>query len=104
MRSLVPHRAHKQGEERSMSRACKLLCGAALALAVLTGPVAAQQPKPQPPKKDARPDVEVVFCLDTTGSMSGLIDAAKRKIWSICSQIATGKPTPRLKVGLVAYR
>jgi len=48
--------------------------------------------------------VEVVFCLDTTGSMGGLIEGAKQKIWSICNQIASGKPTPDLKVGLVAYR
>src|SRR5438552_12164021 len=55
-------------------------------------------------KKQDKPQVEVVFCLDTTGSMGGLIDAAKQKIWSICNQIAGGKPTPQLKVGLVAYR
>ncbi len=58
----------------------------------------------EPAKKQAKPQVEVVFCLDTTGSMGGLIDAAKQKIWSICNQIAGGKPTPDLKVGLVAYR
>src|SRR3954467_4924621 len=51
-----------------------------------------------------KPKVEVVFCLDTTGSMGGLIEAAKQKIWSISNQIAGGKPTPLLKVGLVAYR
>jgi Mg-chelatase subunit ChlD len=51
-----------------------------------------------------KPQVEVVFCLDTTGSMSGLISAAKAKIWSISNQIASGKPTPALKIGLVAYR
>ncbi len=51
-----------------------------------------------------RPCVEVVFCLDTTGSMGGLIEGAKAKIWSVCNQIANGKPTPLLKVGLVAYR
>jgi Mg-chelatase subunit ChlD len=51
-----------------------------------------------------RPKVEVVFCLDTTGSMGGLIDGAKQKIWAICNQIASGRPTPDLKVGLVAYR
>jgi hypothetical protein len=56
---------------------------------------------PSPPRK---PRVEVVFCLDTTGSMRGLIAGAKQKIWSICNQIANGKPTPELKVGLVAYR
>jgi hypothetical protein len=49
-------------------------------------------------------DVEVVFCLDTTGSMGGLLDGAKQKVWAICNQIAGGKPTPDLKVGLVAYR
>src|SRR5438309_5853347 len=36
--------------------------------------------------------------------MGGLIDGAKAKIWAICNQIAGGKPTPALKVGLVAYR
>src|SRR5262245_64748262 len=51
-----------------------------------------------------RPSVEVVFCLDTTGSMGGLIDAAKQKIWTICNQIAQGSPTPKIKIGLVAYR
>ena len=51
-----------------------------------------------------KPKVEVVFCLDTTGSMGGLIEGAKAKIWAICNQIASGKPTPDLKVGLVAFR
>jgi len=55
-------------------------------------------------KKPVRPEVEVVFCLDTTGSMGGLIDAAKKKIWAISNQIAGGTPTPRLKIGLLAYR
>jgi hypothetical protein len=52
----------------------------------------------------ARPRVELVFALDTTGSMSGLIEGAKRKIWSLASFIAQGKPTPDLRVGLVGYR
>jgi len=54
--------------------------------------------------KDKQPQVEVVFCLDTTGSMGGLIEGAKQKIWSISNQIVAGKPTPGLKVGLLAYR
>ena len=36
--------------------------------------------------------------------MGGLIEGAKQKIWSISNQIAGGKPTPELKIGLVAYR
>ena len=72
---------------------------ALLALAGLCLP-AVSAPKPAQKK----PKVEVVFCLDTTGSMGGLIDGAKAKIWAICNQIAGGKPTPDLKVGLVAFR
>jgi hypothetical protein len=63
---------------------------------------------PEPPKTvqipKAPPRVEVVFALDTTGSMSGLIEGAKRKIWSISQYIATGQPRPDLRIGLVAYR
>lgn len=70
------------------------------ALVALFGLTAPAQSAPVP----AKPKVEVVFCLDTTGSMGGLIDGAKAKIWSICNQIAGGKPSPDLKVGLVAYR
>src|SRR3974390_3189118 len=58
----------------------------------------------QEPEKQVKPKVEVVFCLDTTGSMGGLINAARQKIWAICNQIASGKPTPDLKIGLVAFR
>src|SRR6266702_4753155 len=60
--------------------------------------------KKEEKKPTKKPQVEVVFCLDTTGSMGGLIEAAKQKIWSISNQIASGKPTPELKVGLVAFR
>lgn len=48
--------------------------------------------------------VEVVFVLDTTGSMSGLIEAAKEKIWSIATTLASGQPAPEIRMGLVAYR
>src|SRR5262245_12400832 len=81
-----------------MSRILNYLV-AALALAGMATPALAA---PEPIAR--KPKVEVVFCLDTTGSMGGLIDGAKAKIWSICNQIAGGKPTPDLKVGLVAYR
>jgi Mg-chelatase subunit ChlD len=59
---------------------------------------------PQPAAEPERPRIEVVFVLDTTGSMGGLIEGAKQKIWSIASEIARGQPTPVLEVGLVAYR
>ena len=51
-----------------------------------------------------RPVVDVVFVLDTTGSMSGLIETAKEKIWSIASTMASAQPTPEIRIGLIGYR
>ena len=51
-----------------------------------------------------KPVIEAVFVLDTTSSMSDLIQGAKDKIWSIASTLVTGKPSPDIKIGLVAYR
>jgi Mg-chelatase subunit ChlD len=51
-----------------------------------------------------KPKVDVVFVLDTTGSMSDLIQTAKEKIWSIASTMASAQPTPEIRIGLVAYR
>ncbi len=52
----------------------------------------------------ARPRVEVAFVLDSTGSMSGLIEGAKQKIWSIANDIISRKPTPEVRIGLLTYR
>ncbi len=51
-----------------------------------------------------KPRVEVVFALDTTGSMGGLIRAAREKIWSIATTLAQAQPAPEIRMGLVAYR
>jgi hypothetical protein len=72
------------------------------------------EPAPQPPasapvlppkiQKPSTPKVEVLFLLDTTGSMGGLIQGAKEKIWSIANEIASAQPKPEIRMGLVAYR
>ena len=50
------------------------------------------------------PIIELVFCLDATGSMSGLISTAKEKIWSIVSELSQTQPAPTIKLGMVFYR
>ena len=52
----------------------------------------------------ARPRVEVAFVLDSTGSMGGLIEGAKQKIWSIANAIVARTPAPEVRIGLVSYR
>ncbi len=104
----------------SLSSLTRTALAAALATLALASPARAESspapqkvaPAPTPPaaqvapgqQQGPRPEIEVVFVLDTTGSMSGLIEGAKRKIFSIASRIAQGRPTPKLKVGVVAYR
>ncbi len=51
-----------------------------------------------------KPRMELVFVVDTTGSMGGLIEGAKSKIWSIVNEIVTAKPQPEIRIGFVAYR
>lgn len=70
----------------------------------------APMPPPKPPAQtpiavdQQRPRIEAVFVLDATGSMGGLIQAAKENIWSIASNMASAQPTPELRIGLVAFR
>jgi hypothetical protein len=57
---------------------------------------------PQP--ADVAPRIEVAFVLDTTSSMTGLIEGAKRKIWTIARHMVSGRPAPAIKLGLIGYR
>ena len=56
------------------------------------------------PTPQSKPHIEVCFVLDTTGSMGGLIEGAKQKIWSIANEMISAQPTPELKLGLIGYR
>ena len=51
-----------------------------------------------------KPKIQIVFALDATGSMSGLIGAAKEKIWSIAGSLAQADPAPEIEMGLIFYR
>ncbi|HEY9792607.1 MAG TPA: vWA domain-containing protein [Candidatus Obscuribacterales bacterium] len=52
----------------------------------------------------ARPHIDLAFCIDTTGSMQSEIDNVKAKTKEIVAKLAGGKPSPLIRVGLVAYR
>ncbi len=54
-----------------------------------------------PPRE--QPHVDVVFCIDRSGSMSGVIETAKKKVWSIVNETAKAKPSPVLRIGLIGY-
>ena len=77
-------------------------CLFALAAVLATCTAFAQDAKPA--EKKETPRAEVVFVLDSTGSMSGLIEGAKQKIWSIANSIISQDPAPEIKIGLISYR
>src|SRR5689334_15126219 len=53
---------------------------------------------------ETRPSrLEMVFVIDTTGSMNGLLDAAKQRIWGIVNGVMR-EQNSRVRIGLVAYR
>jgi Mg-chelatase subunit ChlD len=54
--------------------------------------------------KVEQPRIDAVFVLDSTGSMGGLIQSAKDKIWSIASTMAQATPTPKIRIGFITYR
>ncbi len=79
---------------------------ALVALCLTSAPAALAEQRQDDPIIPAvgKARVEMVFALDTTGSMGGLIDGAKRKIWYIANEVQKAKQRPEVKVGLVAYR
>lgn len=68
-------------------------------LALFTNLAKAEDPFP----KAARHPIDLVICLDTSNSMDGLIDSAKRRLWDIVTDLAKAKPTPQLRVSLYSY-
>jgi hypothetical protein len=72
-----------------------------LALALLLALVRSAPAADAPPRK-GKP-IDVVICLDVSGSMNGLINSAKLKLWDIVNDLGRVKPTPELRVALYSY-
>ena len=47
-----------------------------------------------PSPNDARRDVDLVIALDVSGSMEGLIESAKQRLWDITNELARARPVP----------
>ena len=60
------------------------------------------QPKPAAP--NGHRNVDIVFAVDTTGSMTQLIEGAKATVWSIAKHTQKMAPNAKIRIGLVAYR
>ena len=83
-----------------MTFALGLGMASALARTYMPGP---HEPAVREPA-DAEKTLEMVFVLDTTGSMGGLIEGAKQRVWGIINEVMQTPAHPNVRVGLVAYR
>lgn len=73
-------------------------CFAAIALWTSSTPAEpANRPQPQP-----RP-VDLVIALDVSGSMSGLIESTKQRLWDIVNELAQARPHPDLRIAILTY-
>ncbi|MCC7530548.1 MAG: VWA domain-containing protein, partial [Candidatus Melainabacteria bacterium] len=84
------------------SAAAVLLLSAGMLLPGLTAQSAFAD---EAPKQAAeRPVLDLAFLIDTTGSMGGEIEMVKKKTKDLVAKLASGKPAPIVRVGLVAFR
>ncbi len=70
--------------------------------------VEARAHRPDPVHSEVDPHcgtrpIDLVICLDTSGSMEGLIDSARARLWDIVNSLAKARPVPLLRVGLITY-
>jgi len=80
-----------------MSRSCLgLMAAAVVAIGLWASPARAV------PVNEGK-HIDVVLCLDVSGSMQGLISSAKVKLWEIVNELARVKPAPNLRVALYSY-
>jgi len=78
-------------------------CTLALLVAILAVPPQAVGRDVAPVDVPVRQHVDLAICLDTSGSMRGLISSAKQKLWAVVNELATAKPRPILRVALYQY-
>lgn len=79
-----------------------LLAGGLSLIGMGFSKISAEDQSPAPAKRT--PHIDLAFCIDTTGSMQGELDAVKSKTKEIVAQLGGSKPTPVIRVAVVAFR
>lgn len=76
------------------------LTASALVAGLAATPAMAKRQAYTPPEPQ---DVDLVIALDVSGSMSGLIDSAKQRLWDIVNELGRAQPQPQLRVAILSY-
>ena len=54
-------------------------------------------------KSQVTRQVDVVIALDISGSMSGLIESAKQRLWDIVNELGRAQPQPELRLAILSF-
>ena len=74
-----------------------MACARVVVLSLSLAGVAVAQPQQQ------RARVDLVIAVDVSGSMRGLIDGTRMKLWEAVRLLGRAKPMPTVRVGLISY-
>lgn len=75
---------------------------AAASMAAWLSLAVAEASKLQVPAEQGRP-VDLVIALDVSGSMEGLIESAKQRLWDVVNELGQAQPAPDLRLAIVTY-
>ncbi|MGB7158520.1 MAG: vWA domain-containing protein [Tepidisphaeraceae bacterium] len=85
--------------------AVRRLCALIVSIVAFATIAPAKSIAPPPPEGD-KPLIQIAILLDTSGSMSGLINQARTQLWTVVNEFARSKQsgqTPMLQVALYEY-
>ena len=54
-------------------------------------------------KIDPVKPIDVVFCVDLSGSSNGILDDIRERYWEIVNQVNEYRPSPRLRIAVVGF-
>lgn len=82
--------------------------GKSFAVAVIAVGVASAIAQPTQARANSQPvtstrHVDLVIALDVSGSMSGLIESAKQRLWDVVNELGRAQPQPELRVAILSY-
>lgn len=76
--------------------------GTAIAATLLLAATQVQAKSVQAPAEQGHP-VDLAIALDVSGSMSGLIESAKQRLWDVVNELAQARPQPDLRIAILTY-
>ncbi|MEM7706233.1 MAG: vWA domain-containing protein [Pseudomonadota bacterium] len=88
---------------RAANRFPRALRGFLLAAWLLVGTAAQATSAAAPETHPTTRSVDLVIALDVSGSMSGLLNSARQRLWDIVNDLGSASPQPDLRVAVISF-